>query len=159
MLTRYRALPAEERRELQSALWRLLLIRLSLFGSIHGTQQRFGGQRSCQRTLTRLEECRIWERRATALRRVSSWIPGARCLARSLALRWWMRGCGIAAILIMGARRDSDGLHSHSWIEVNGKPVDDRPENVSRFTVIWREDSGATNRVTTVKCSHEQQRF
>ncbi|MEE4638081.1 MAG: lasso peptide biosynthesis protein, partial [Wenzhouxiangella sp.] len=105
LLPRYRALPVEERRELLPAAWRLLLIRFSLLGSIEGTRQRFSGRKRCERTLTDPEERLVWERRATALRRVGSRLPGVHCLARSLALRWWMRSQGIAAVMIMGARR------------------------------------------------------
>ena len=133
-IKRLRALEPEERRALWPAAWRLLVVRLLLvFSSIARIQRRLGGDRPVSRTL---ENPAVWQRRATALRRVGAVIPGARCLARALALRWWMRNAGLDARLKLGVRRDQARTHSHAWVECAGKPIDDSPETVAQFRVV-----------------------
>lgn len=136
ILTRYRALPVRERRQLWPAAWRLIVIRLSLLGSIQGTRQRFSGRPDCRRTLTDPKEARIWEMRATALRRVGDRIPGVHCLARSLALRWWMRSHGIDADSIIGVRSHNGQVESHAWVEVAGQAFNETTDVARLYRVL-----------------------
>ena len=136
MLARYRALPVTERRALWSATWRLILIRLSLLGSIQNTRARFGGRAASLRSIADPEEWSRWQMRALALRRAGSRLPGVHCLARSLALRWWMRSSGIDAECLIGVRNQDGRIDSHAWVEVGGRPVDETPEIVARYQVL-----------------------
>jgi len=137
-IKRLRALEPHERNDLWPAAWRLLVVRLLLvFFNIGRIQRRLGGAHPVSRTL---EDPAIWQRRATALRRVGVVIPGSRCLARALALRWWMRSAGLDARLKLGVRRDQGQTHSHAWVECAGKPIDDQPETVAQFRVVeWAD--------------------
>lgn len=147
MLIRYRALPVAERRDAWSALWRLLVVRFSLIGGVHRTRRWLGGSARLASSTLSLAEQTLWARRALALQRVGRRLPGVQCLARSLALRWWMRASAIDAMLIIAARKGPDGLDSHAWVEVGRTPVDECPETVDRYHVIWREDTGPDGNV------------
>ncbi len=136
MLARYLALPVTERRALWSATWRLILIRLSLLGSIQNTRARFGGQADCVRSIADPEEWSRWQMRALALRRAGSRLPGVHCLARSLALRWWMRSEGIDADCLIGVRQRAGNIESHAWVEVHHQPVGDRAEDLREYQVL-----------------------
>ncbi|GAB4178181.1 MAG: hypothetical protein Kow0020_14210 [Wenzhouxiangellaceae bacterium] len=71
--------------------------------------------------------------RVVALRRVSARLPGCYCLARSMALSWWLSARGVPHALRIGVRGNGRALHAHSWVEIDGVPVDDQPRNVSAF--------------------------
>jgi hypothetical protein len=77
-----------------------------------------------------------WRRRAVALRRIGARLPGCRCLARSMALSWWMGSAGVGHRLRIGVAGTAATLRSHSWIEVAGVVVDDEAENVRGFREI-----------------------
>jgi hypothetical protein len=81
-------------------------------------------------------EVERWCRRAVALRRIGARLPGCRCLARSMALSWWMGSAGVAHRLRIGVAGTAATLRSHSWIEVAGVVVDDEAENVRGFREI-----------------------
>jgi hypothetical protein len=58
-----------------------------------------------------------------------------RCLARSLALHWWLRTEGVPSDLRIGVRKDGHDLAAHAWVVVGGIPVDG-PSAVSPFTPL-----------------------
>ncbi|MDT8410273.1 MAG: lasso peptide biosynthesis B2 protein [Wenzhouxiangellaceae bacterium] len=78
----------------------------------------------------------LWQRRATAILRIGARLPGCKCLARSLALSWWMHSCGQANDFRIGIAGSAQTFRSHAWVEVGGVPVDDRLENVAAFRVV-----------------------
>ena len=82
------------------------------------------------------ENTAIWKRRALALKRVAPRIPRTHCLARALALRWWMRSAGLDAQMIIGIRKGANGLESHAWVEFDDTPIDETPENVATYKTI-----------------------
>jgi hypothetical protein len=55
------------------------------------------------------------------------------CLERSLALRWLLRRRGIAADLRIGARKESETLEAHAWIELEGVVLNDPDEAHRHF--------------------------
>lgn len=136
MLSRYCALNTQERRALWSATWRLVLIRLSLLRGIEFTRQRFCGKLDCRAIPLKAEDLALWQLRAIALRRAGARIPGVHCLARSLALRWWMRSYRIDADCIIGVRSQASKLKSHAWVEVNGRAIDEQPEVVRLYQIL-----------------------
>ncbi|MCA1778420.1 MAG: lasso peptide biosynthesis B2 protein [Xanthomonadaceae bacterium] len=132
---RYRALPKAERRELWSAAWRLIIVRLCLSTGIERTQRWLDGQveDSCLNPAASAEH---WQRRGVALKRVGHRLPGVACLAQAIALRWWMRSSGLDAQLQIGVRQDKNELKSHAWVELNRQPIDETPEIVSQFKTL-----------------------
>jgi len=78
----------------------------------------------------------IWRRRALALKRIAPRIPRTHCLARALALRWWMRSAGLDAQMKIGIRKGANGLESHAWVELDDTPIDETPENVATYKAI-----------------------
>jgi hypothetical protein len=59
------------------------------------------------------------------------------CLHRSLVLSRLLRTRGIANDLRIGVRRDeTGGVAAHAWVEVNGVPLNDRPEVHQRFAAF-----------------------
>lgn len=79
-----------------------------------------------------------WRRRALAIRRVGARLPGCRCLARSLALGWWMGSHGVAHRLCIGVAGGEIGVRSHSWVEAGGEVIDDDARVVSVFREVVR---------------------
>jgi hypothetical protein len=53
--------------------------------------------------------------------------PWARCLQRSVALSMWMRRNGLAPELKFGVRKTGDGIDAHSWVEFDGRVINDSP--------------------------------
>jgi hypothetical protein len=49
----------------------------------------------------------------------------ARCLERSLVLRWILCREGVDARIILGARKDDNEMQAHAWVEVDGVSLDD----------------------------------
>jgi len=74
--------------------------------------------------------------RVLALRRVGARLPGCRCLARSMALSWWLNRNGQAHSLHIGIHGTAIDLRAHSWVAIAGQPVDDSPESIARFRKI-----------------------
>ena len=134
MSKRYRQLPAPERRDLYAAAWRLLVVRLLLLFGIRRSVSWLNGTAPAAASMTGLE---LWQRRATALKRVGARLPGVECLARAVALRWWMRAHGLDARIHIGVRPGEDGVASHAWVELDGHPVDDHPDHVRGFQLIF----------------------
>jgi len=68
---------------------------------------------------------------AWAVRAAASRIPGARCLARSLALQALLRRSGHESSLNIGVRREGADLEAHAWVTCEGRTVDDEPGTVA----------------------------
>ena len=49
----------------------------------------------------------------------------ARCLEKSLVLRWILCREGVDARIILGARKDENEMQAHAWVEVDGVSLDD----------------------------------
>ncbi len=52
-------------------------------------------------------------------------LPWARCLQRSMALCMWMESRGLTPTLRLGVRKEGHGIDAHSWVEFNGRIVND----------------------------------
>ena len=52
-------------------------------------------------------------------------LPWARCLQRSMALCMWMECHGLSPTLRLGVRKNGAGIDAHSWVEFNGRLVND----------------------------------
>jgi len=50
------------------------------------------------------------------------------CVVRSLALLWLLRRRGVAAALRIGVRLAGATLFAHAWVEVDGRPINDRAD-------------------------------
>ncbi len=74
--------------------------------------------------------------RVLALKRVGARLPGCRCLARSIALSWWLDRNGQPHVLYIGVQGTAIDLRAHSWVEIDGQPVDDTPESIAAFQQI-----------------------
>ncbi len=146
MLNRMRQLSRQERRDLWPALWRLACVRASLLTrGIRGTLMRCGGTASGLDPALDKDDLQTWRRRALAFRRTARLIPQARCLARSLALRWWMRSHGIQAELKIGVRKTNGQIDSHSWVIVGNTPIDETPDNTAGYQVIQTESESSVS--------------
>lgn len=60
------------------------------------------------------------------------------CLTRSLTLLMLLKREGIPGNLRIGVRLNTGKLDAHAWVEVNGDPVNDTPDVVSRYTAYER---------------------
>jgi len=78
----------------------------------------------------------LWQRRAVAIRRIGARLPGCHCLARSITLSNWLQRAGHPNTLKIGITGTAATLKSHSWVEKDGRILDDTPENTSRFQQI-----------------------
>lgn len=84
-----------------------------------------------------MEKVARWKQRALALKRASRIVPDSHCLARSLALRWWMRNHGLAAEAVIGVRRDQARAESHAWVMLGQDPIDEAPDILARYVIIF----------------------
>ena len=134
MIRRYFKLSPDERRDLYAAAWRLVVVRVLLLFGIRRSVRWLDGFRP---QLAAGADLLLWQRRADALKRLGARVPGIACLARAIALRWWMRSAGLDARLLIGVRPGEGQVASHAWVELDGMPVDDRREHVGGFRVIF----------------------
>ena len=138
LLARWRGLDAFDRRALLAAAWRLGFVRILLAAIGVKRAQQWLGQRAPagQETLALADP---WHRRALAMRRVARRIPGARCLARSMALWWWMRAEGLDPKLCMGVRTGVESIEGHAWIECDGHTIDETVQVAATYHDLnWR---------------------
>ena len=60
--------------------------------------------------------------------RLARHLPGAACLAQSMAVRVLLAWHGHTAIVRVGVRRAADGVEAHAWVEHEGRVVFGGPE-------------------------------
>ena len=70
-----------------------------------------------------------------AMDRAARYVPGATCLARSIALMWLLRGRGMDVVVKIGARRGS-GFAAHAWLEYEGRPLTPDNDDGGPYTVM-----------------------
>lgn len=134
-LSLYRALPLRERRVLLVSVvllpWFWLGLRLAGLKRFQAWLERFPMARCEALTLAEAEAL------GTNVNRASNHVLGpANCLTRSLLLRWLLRRFGTASDLRIGVRFEGGRLAAHAWVEMDGIPVNDRPEVVSGFVAF-----------------------
>lgn len=75
------------------------------------------------------------QRTAFVVARAAALYPGrALCLEQSLVLYLLLRRAAIDARLRLGVQ--SHPFLAHSWVELDGRPLNDFPEHLSRFLVL-----------------------
>ncbi|MCC5865147.1 MAG: lasso peptide biosynthesis B2 protein [Wenzhouxiangella sp.] len=139
MFLQYRQLSPQERRDAWAALLRLTIVRVSLLFGMGFTRRWLGGRAEPRPLNASRTELEHWRSRATALKRASRFVPGSHCLARSLALRWWMRSHGLNAEAVIGVRRDQARSESHAWVMLGQRPIDESDDILSRYIIIFPE--------------------
>lgn len=69
-----------------------------------------------------------YERASLWIKRVSRVpVPWARCYQRSVALTLWMTREGLKPELKLGVRKTDHGIDAHSWVEYEGRVINDSP--------------------------------
>ena len=58
------------------------------------------------------------------------------CLPRALTLRSMLARRGIRADVRIGARRTTEGIHAHAWVEVQGEAIGETDELNENFQVL-----------------------
>lgn len=62
-----------------------------------------------------------------------------RCLARSLALWWWLRRKGIKTDLRIGTRKRAGQIEGHAWVEYQSVVVNDSPDVSTQYVPFARK--------------------
>lgn len=116
----------------------MLVVRVALAVlGVGATQRLLARGSSAGRSM--LISAEPWHRRALAVRRVARRVPGARCLARSMVLWWWMRADGFNPRLCMGVRPGIESIEGHAWIECDGHTIDETTESAATYHGLdWR---------------------
>jgi len=73
--------------------------------------------------------------RIVAMDRAGRYVPGATCLAKSLALAWMLRGRGVPAEVRVGVKT-ADGFSAHAWVENEGRALTLATDTGGTFTVV-----------------------
>ena len=139
-LRRLAELTGRERRLLVVAWWRLLLVHLGLrllpYRRVERLAGRWGRSRSPGHDDVPWEEIeRLHWLVAVAAGRHPSAVS---CLRRSLVLRALLARRGVTAELRFGVHADRPDLHAHAWLEVNGRPVGEKPETLASLIPLER---------------------
>lgn len=140
-LRRFRELDRRERRTLLGAWWLLLLVDIGLrtmpYRRVEAVVRRWGRRRRAadesRPTWERLERLH-WLVAVAAGRHAHP----VTCLRRSLVLRALLARRGVAAELRFGVHRDTPDLQAHAWLEVDGRPLGERPETLARLVPLER---------------------
>lgn len=129
---RWCRLPPPRRRLFVTALWRLMLVAVSLrvrgFGRTRWwlENRKFSGRRLIARDRERGLDLGtiVWAVAAGA-----KYSPlGSTCLARSLVLCSLLRDAAVDAQLRFGVRLTGGGWEAHAWVEVGGEVIGDPAE-------------------------------
>lgn len=131
MLVKFLRLASHRRRLLLRALGWVVLLRLLLPALPFSALCRWlSPSRGSANRSIELADAR-WAVMAAARR-----IPGARCLARSLALQALLRGSALQTELCIGIAKHPDGsVAAHAWIMCDGHPVVP-DEDLSAYTLL-----------------------
>jgi hypothetical protein len=77
----------------------------------------------------------VTDRVCNAVNHACVWYPKrALCLQRSAVTTCLLRNCGVSAQMVMGAQKLP--FKAHAWVEVGGRPVNERTDVQSIFG-IW----------------------
>ena len=88
------------------------------------------GQAAMPSTLA--ERDLLWEY-LRQLQRVQRWVPGSRCLDRTLALCAFADRHKIAVALKIGVSKTAAGFRAHAWAEAGGMILDPDPPATAAF--------------------------
>ncbi len=55
------------------------------------------------------------------------------CLQRSLVLHYWLRADGVPSEFRIGVRKEDGVLKAHAWIEIDGRPINERAAQLAGF--------------------------
>lgn len=132
----YRRLTRQERRLLWPALGYVLITRICL---------ALLGLKRCLSLLDGRDanegQGRNWEAQARAILRAGNRVPGARCLVRAIALRWWMRRSGEPAELAIGVKSaEAQRPDVHAWVENRGLTWDWPRDKPLAYRIISRDN-------------------
>jgi hypothetical protein len=121
-LTRFLALPAEDRMAFAVSIALLCVVRLSLwivpFRWLHSAVRRVAPPPDGTPDPTPGEA----ERTVQAIESAARSIPGATCLTQALAAELLLRRAGHPAAIHVGVAKTSSGqLEAHAWIEAYGR--------------------------------------
>lgn len=61
-------------------------------------------------------------------------VPGARCLTRSMVAQLILARRGVATTLRIGVRKVGGELDAHAWLELDGRPLFENPDHLGEFT-------------------------
>ena len=128
-----RRLGPRERWWFVSAWWTLLEvgIRSRLVGPMRDREQLWRELRSVDGSAGGADEDRLVQVFDAA---AATHVFAPSCLPRSIALKRFLRGRGVATRLRLGVKRSADRrLEGHAWLERNGAVVGDRPALVKGF--------------------------
>jgi len=145
-LRQFCGLPAADRWLFVRALLALVAIdlRLRLYGfrrTVEGNHKhRRPGKPTSIHQWTRISRYAHWLGVASRHH-----VVRARCLHRSLALHGWLLQQGLPGELRIGVRKEGTELTAHAWIELDGRPIFDRPEEVAGFTPLVQQDGRLAN--------------
>jgi hypothetical protein len=131
-ISRFRALPATERRTLLAAMALLPLfwIALRLLGLQRLQARLHRSPRPRPNPLPLDDLMRTGALVNSASRRV---LGPDNCLTRSLYLWWLLRRRGVYCQLRIGVRMIDGGLEAHAWVEHANVPINDRHDVGARF--------------------------
>ena len=68
----------------------------------------------------------------------------ASCLEDSLLLWWLLRRRGVETRLRFGVNTDGGELHAHSWLELDGRVLNDAPDVGGRYAPFARDPGSGT---------------
>lgn len=69
-----------------------------------------------------------------SVRQSNRFVPNSTCLAEALTLETMLIRHRYPARLVIGVGRGDDGqIQAHAWVESQGKPLADEPNELSRF--------------------------
>ncbi|MGE3267717.1 MAG: lasso peptide biosynthesis B2 protein [Chloroflexota bacterium] len=127
--------------KLRSADWRLLAIAWIRL-CIVGLALRWFTFRSVIGRIARVEAGEVQAEDTARARRYNRWIETAAryqpvrtlCLARSLALHWWLCDEGLPSELIIGVASGAHGFGAHAWVELGEDLLNGTTADIAPFT-------------------------
>jgi hypothetical protein len=72
--------------------------------------------------------------------RAARYVPGATCLATSIALAWILRRRGVDVVVKIGTRTEAE-FSAHAWIESNGLPLTSARDGERTFTTVLSSET------------------
>ena len=74
--------------------------------------------------------------------RLVRWEAGGNCLERGLIAYRYLCAAGARPTLVVGLERLGSGaLTGHAWVMVDGRPADESPDSLERYTPVFAFDA------------------
>lgn len=126
-------LPGAERRVVVQAFFLAVLVQVCLWLLPFGKVNRAFRARIERYAAGEIKELLAPSKIVWLVSVACRFVPGARCLTRSMVSQLILARRGVATTLRIGVRKVGGDLDAHAWLELDGRPLFENPDHLGDF--------------------------